>query len=172
MLPCLGRPVFGAYVNMSMGVECHPLLSHYLMCKEATTYHRVLLKELLFQLHNYLVYFDRRSFYFFYRFMVRGAFLEYFIFKTVQTTCISICLGFIVSESFWCYSSVQEFTSSIIKCKHCASLPVVYVRARILWQIPSNLVQDEYLAVISDLDEYNRYTIIYIISNDFLICSY
>lgn len=41
MLPCLGRPVFGAYVNMSMGVECHPLLSHYLMCKEATTYHRV-----------------------------------------------------------------------------------------------------------------------------------
>nr|KAJ0207693.1 hypothetical protein LSAT_V11C500266900 [Lactuca sativa] len=128
---------FGAYVKMSTSVEYLLLLCHYLMCKEATTYHR----ELLFQLHNYLVYFDRRSFYFFYRFMVRGAFPEYFIFKTVQTTCISICLGFIVSE---------KFTSSIIKCKHCASLAVVYVRAGILWQIPSNLVQDEYLALISD----------------------
>nr|KAJ0203492.1 hypothetical protein LSAT_V11C500246710 [Lactuca sativa] len=28
---------FGDYVNMLMGVECHPLLCHYLMCKKFTT---------------------------------------------------------------------------------------------------------------------------------------
>lgn len=53
---------FGAYVNMLMSVKCHPLLSHYLMCKEYTTYHRGDLKKLLFLVHDYHVCFDMKAF--------------------------------------------------------------------------------------------------------------
>nr|KAJ0187627.1 hypothetical protein LSAT_V11C900480980 [Lactuca sativa] len=39
---------FGDYVNMRMGIKCHPLLCHYLMCKEFTTFDHIDLQELLF----------------------------------------------------------------------------------------------------------------------------
>nr|KAJ0210494.1 hypothetical protein LSAT_V11C400182210 [Lactuca sativa] len=53
---------FGAYVNMSMGVECHHSPCHYLTCKEYSTCPLVDLKELLFQVHNYRVWFKRKAF--------------------------------------------------------------------------------------------------------------
>nr|KAJ0206442.1 hypothetical protein LSAT_V11C500228890 [Lactuca sativa] len=48
---------FGDYLNMPMGIECHPLLCHYLMCKEVTTF-----DPLLFPIGDYQVCFDRKAF--------------------------------------------------------------------------------------------------------------
>nr|KAJ0220835.1 hypothetical protein LSAT_V11C200071540 [Lactuca sativa] len=53
---------FGDYVNMLMGVECHPLLCHYLMFKEVTTFDPIDLKELLFPVGDYQVCFDKKAF--------------------------------------------------------------------------------------------------------------
>nr|KAJ0210926.1 hypothetical protein LSAT_V11C400189790 [Lactuca sativa] len=52
----------GDYVHMLTGIECHPFLCHYLMCKEATTFDPVDLEELLFLVGDYQVCFDRKAF--------------------------------------------------------------------------------------------------------------
>nr|KAJ0215744.1 hypothetical protein LSAT_V11C300131390 [Lactuca sativa] len=56
------RPELGS-VHMPTGVECHPLLCHYLMCKEATIFDPVDLEEILFPVGDYRVCFDRKAFY-------------------------------------------------------------------------------------------------------------
>nr|KAJ0214811.1 hypothetical protein LSAT_V11C400189970 [Lactuca sativa] len=56
------KSCFGDYVHKLMGVECHPLLCHYLKCKEVTTFDPVDLEELLFLVGDYRVCFDRKTF--------------------------------------------------------------------------------------------------------------
>ncbi|XP_023766682.1 uncharacterized protein LOC111915237 [Lactuca sativa] len=52
---------FGDYVNMPMGIECHPLLCHYLMCKEFTTFDPIDIKAFIFPVSDYHVCFDRKA---------------------------------------------------------------------------------------------------------------
>ena len=53
---------FGDYMNMSMAIECRPLLCNYLMCKDFTTFDPVYLQELLFPIGDYRVCFDKKAF--------------------------------------------------------------------------------------------------------------
>nr|KAJ0225893.1 hypothetical protein LSAT_V11C100037850 [Lactuca sativa] len=53
---------FGDYMNMWMGVECLPLLYHYHMCNEFTTFDPFDLEELLFPIGDYQVCFDIKIF--------------------------------------------------------------------------------------------------------------
>lgn len=53
---------FGDYLNVWMGVECLPLLYHYHMCKEFTTFDPFDLEELLFPIGDNQVCFDIKIF--------------------------------------------------------------------------------------------------------------
>nr|KAJ0186405.1 hypothetical protein LSAT_V11C900470260 [Lactuca sativa] len=107
---------FGDYVNMPMGMRCHNLLCHYLMCKEATTFDLVDLKELLFPVGGYRVCFDKKAFW-----LVTGLrFRDYFH----------------PSSGFAAFRE-HGFHLSRFHIQRGESLPAVYARVRIFGEIPS-----------------------------------
>ncbi|CAI9291306.1 unnamed protein product [Lactuca saligna] len=117
------RLCFGGYVNITMGVKCHNLLCHYLMCKEYTTLTPPDLHELLFLVHDYLVCFNRKAF------------------------CLIIGLWF---RKY--FPRVLILHSSE---KHAFSFVSLSRLVRMADLMHS--VTNELLAIVSNLDEFNRY---------------
>lgn len=131
---------FGDYVNMQMGVECHPLRFHYLMCKKFNTFDQFDLQELLFPVDDYQVWFNRKAL----CLVPDLRFGEYSPppspisgFRRVQKMRVPICIAFTFNESRWPYPRVQQLTSSIKCCRRDRSLAAVYARVRIFREIPS-----------------------------------
>nr|KAJ0186814.1 hypothetical protein LSAT_V11C900479840 [Lactuca sativa] len=146
---------------MSMGVKCHPLLCHYLMCKEVTTFDPANLEELLFPVGDYLVCFNRKSL----CLVTDLRFGDYFHPSSGFPAFRERVFPFMsLSRSVTMDDLTNVFNNSLrqLSNEDVVRVSLVYMlKQGFLGKYPQQPVTNEHMTLISNLQKFNRHNSFY-----------
>lgn len=166
--PCVRSSCFGDYVNMLMGVKCHPLLCQYLICKHTTFSSSWPAGASIFstQLSGLL---RQKSFLFYYQLGVRGHFRPSSCVAQFKQRIFSIWLAFTFSENGWVVHVFNDLFHQLDDTEIMRVSLLYMLKHGFCGKYTRQPVTKEILALISNLNVFNRYIvtyIFYITSND------